>query len=185
MAALLTQDQRNSIRERAFIQQKKHLLYFPLKESCTHYLCRLQKQKNKKKTIWILSGLTNKQFFFSLPILHYVLSKGTTWFPILWKTFNLTKEHTTSPCSPTFGERYVANQDASLPVLKTPKGWILPSVAAGSNQSVAIKQAICAAYNLSCSGTGPSGLARITATTHPQPLVSDTVKSYPRLVASG
>lgn len=49
-----------------------------------------------------------------------------------------------------------------------------PNVAAGSNQSVAIKQAICAAYNLSCSGTGPSGLARITATTHPQPLVSDS-----------
>lgn len=49
-----------------------------------------------------------------------------------------------------------------------------PSVAAGSNQSVAIKQAICAAYNLSCSGTGPSGLARITAATHPQTLVSDS-----------
>lgn len=49
-----------------------------------------------------------------------------------------------------------------------------PSFAAGSNQSVAIKQAICAAYNLSCSGTGPSGLARITAATHPQPLVSDS-----------
>lgn len=92
------------------------------------YPLSLSIKKKKHKTIWILSGLTNKQFFFSLPILHYVLSKGTTWFPILWKIFNLTKEHTTSPCSPTFGERYVANQDASLPVLKTPKGWILPAL---------------------------------------------------------
>lgn len=61
-----------------------------------------------------------------------------------------------------------------------------PSVAAGSNQSIAIKQAsICAAHNLSCSGTGPSGLARITAATHPQPLVGSSVKSYPGLVAAG
>lgn len=38
-----------------------------------------------------------------------------------------------------------------------------------------IKRAsICTAHNLSCSGTGPSGLARITATTHPQPLLAST-----------
>lgn len=48
----------------------------------------------------------------------------------------------------------------------------------GSSQCCSRKQpvhsdkqtSICAAHNLSCSGTGPSGLARITAATHPQPL---------------
>lgn len=36
------------------------------------------------------------------------------------------------------------------------------------------RPSICTAHNLSCSGTGPSGLARITATTHPQPLLAST-----------
>lgn len=65
----------------------------------------------------------------------------------------------------------------SLPVLKTPKDRDPPGVAAGSNPSTVIKQAsICAAHNLSCSGTGPSGLARITATTHPQPLLARSLE---------
>lgn len=68
----------------------------------------------------------------------------------------------------------MTNQGASLPV--------------GSSQYCSRKQpvhsdklaSICAAHNLSCSGTGPSGLAGITATTHPQPLLKRQVKELSR-----
>lgn len=71
--------------------------------------------------------------------------------------------------SPNAWERYVTNQGSSLPV--------------GSSQYCSRKQpvhsdklaSICAAHNLSCSGTRPSGLAGITATTHPQPLLESQV----------
>lgn len=73
----------------------------------------------------------------------------------------------------------MTNQGSSLPV--------------GSSQYCSRKQpvhsdklaSICAAHNLSCSETGPSGLAGITATTHPQPLLESQVKELSRSDVAG
>lgn len=77
------QHQRESIHPttKAFTVLSSQGKLYPLSLSIT------KKKPKKQKTIWILSGLTNKQFFFSLPILHYVLSKGTTWFPLSYEKY--------------------------------------------------------------------------------------------------
>lgn len=76
--------------------------------------------------------------------------------------------------SPTVWERYVTNQGSSLPVGSSQYCGRKPPVHSDKLAS------ICAAHNLSCPGTGPSGLAGITATTHPQPLLESQVKALSR-----
>lgn len=111
---------------------------------------------------------TNKQFSIYSPSSHVLFTRSLQCSPpprpTLQKILHFTKSTLPLEPSPTAWERYGTNQGPSLP--------------AGSSQYCSRKQAvhgdklasICAARNLSCSGTGPSGLAGITATTHPQPL---------------